>query len=274
MSTRTLSDNKTLISTKRSDGQLPQVQLKSLLTFCFAHGKPSNWKSNSQDQEANIQLNSVKLWLKSEPKKELLECTRVSFHSGQDKFLTPLSSSLPSNGSSNSSMTTSSPRVKKTTISQPNSVLPSLQVIWLVSSALLSHIPLTPSSQSFTLKVNQKDRPELRLPRFTVKSDSVDCGLVFSQELSWSVPWLVFNGGFMTASRLPSDFKLPVEDQKSTDFLRCDVKVFYFNIFLFQILNWIILNNTAKKLKSHLRFTFNIDSIKLKNSIKHKRTTQ
>jgi hypothetical protein len=36
----------------------------------------------------------------------------------------------------------------------------------------------------------------------------------------------------MTASRLPSDFKLPVEDQKSTDFLRCDVKVFYFNIFL------------------------------------------
>ncbi len=37
----------------------------------------------------------------------------------------------------------------------------------------------------------------------------------------------------MTASRLPSDFKLPVEDQKSTDFLRCDVKVFYFNIFLY-----------------------------------------
>jgi hypothetical protein len=184
MSTRTLSDNKTLISTKRSDGQLPQVQLKSLLTFCSVHGKPSNSKSNSQDPEVNIQLNSVKLWLKSEPNKEPLECTRVSFHSGQDKFLTPLSSSLPSNGLFNSSMTTSSPRVKKTTTNQPNWVLPSPQVIWLVSSVLLSHILLTPSSQSFTLKVNQRDQLVPRLPKSTVKSDSVDCGLVFSQELS------------------------------------------------------------------------------------------
>lgn len=253
MSTRILSDNKTLISTKKSDGQLPQVQLKSLLMSCSALGKPSSLKSNSQDQEANIQLNSVKLWLKSEPKKELLECTRVSFHSGQDKFLTPLSSSSPSNGSSNSSMTTFSPRVKKTTTSQLNLVLPSLQVIWLVSSVLLFHIQLILSSQSSTHKVNLKDQLVPRLPRSTVKSDSVDCGLVFSQELSWSVPWLVFNGGFMIHSRLPSDFKPPVEDQKSTDFLRCDVKVFYFNVFFFFLdLKICNLNEFIKKFKSRL----------------------
>lgn len=212
-----LSDNKTLKSTKKSDGQLHQVQLKSLLMFCFAHGKPSNLKFNFQDKVTNTQPNWTKPSLKSELRKEFQECTRVLFHSGQDKFHTPSSSSSLSNGSSNSSMTTSSLKEKKTTTKLLNSESLSLQVIWLVSSALLFLTQLILLLVSFILKVNLKDQLVQRLPRFTRKSDSVDFGLVFSPESLWSVPWLVFNGGFTTHSKQPSDYKPPVEDQKNTD---------------------------------------------------------
>ena len=203
--TKELSDNKTLKSTKKSDGQLHQVQLNSLLIVCFVHGKPSNLKFNFQDKVTNIQLNWAKPSLKSELRKEFQECTRVSFHSGQDKSHTPSSSSSLSNGSSNSSMTTSSLKEKKTTTKLLNSESLSLQVIWLVSSALLFLTQLILLLVSSILKVNLKDQLVQRLPRFTPKSDSVDFGLVFSPESLWSVPWLVFNGGFTTHSRLPLD---------------------------------------------------------------------
>ncbi len=167
-----------LKSIEKLDGQLPQVQLKSLLMSYFAHGKPSSLKSNFLDKDTNTQLNWVQPLLKSELKKEPQVCTRVSFHSGQDKFLTPLSSSLLSNGSSNSSMTTSSLKEKKTTISQPNSVSLSLQVIWLVSSVLLFLTQLILLFLSFILKVNLKDQLDQRLLKSIQKLDSVDFGLV------------------------------------------------------------------------------------------------
>ena len=203
MFTRTLSDNKTLKSTKKSDGQSPQVLLKSSLIFCSAHGKPSNWKCNSPDKAKNTQLNWALLWLKSELRKESQECTKVLFHSGQDKFHTPSSSSSLSNGSSNSSTTTSSPREKKTTTSQLNSVLHSPQVIWLVFSAQSFLTQLTQWYRCFTHKESQRDQPDQRFPRFTPISDSRDFGLVFSRESSWSVPLLDFNGGFTIVSKLP-----------------------------------------------------------------------
>ncbi len=203
MSSKTLLDNKTLRSTEKSDGQLHQDLQKSLLIFYSAHGKPSSSRFNSQDKDTNTQLNWDKPSLKSELKKELQECTRVSFHCGQDKFLTPLSSSSLLNDSSNSSMTTFSPKEKKTTTRQPNSESPSPQVIWLVSSALSFLTQLILSSVNFTHKVNLKDQLDQRLQRSTQKSDSVDFGLVFWQESSWSVLWLVFNGGSMIHSKLP-----------------------------------------------------------------------
>ncbi len=167
-----------LKSTNLSDGQSPQVPLKSSQIACSAHGKPSSSKFNSQDKDTNTQLNWEKPSLKSELKKELQVCTRVSFHSGQDKFLTPLSSSSLLKGSSNSSTTTFSQKERKTTTRQPNSESLSPQVIWLVFSALLFLTQLIQSSVNFTLKENLKDQLDQRFLRFTLKLDSKDFGLV------------------------------------------------------------------------------------------------
>jgi hypothetical protein len=60
MSSKKLLDNKMKLNIEKLDGQLPQVQLKSLLIVYFVLGKPLNLKFNFQDQAQNIQANYLK----------------------------------------------------------------------------------------------------------------------------------------------------------------------------------------------------------------------
>ncbi len=194
-----------LTNIKKSAGLLHQDLLKSSLILFFAHGKPWSLKFSFQDLDSN----TLTLWevptLNLKLKKEHQASTRVSSLSGLVKSHTLLSSSSLSNGLSNSSMTTSSPLARRTTLSPPNWELHSLPAIWLVSSALSSRTPLIPWWANFTVKEKVKDQLDLRLLPFTNKSASRDCGLVWLQELSWLVPLLVSNGGFMIHSKLPWD---------------------------------------------------------------------
>lgn len=221
MSTRKLLAKKMLIDTKKSDGRSPQVQLKSSLTFSCALGKPSSSRSNFLDLDSNIPTPWPQPLPNSRLRKATQVSTRVSCHFGLDKCPIPSLSSSLLNGSSNSSMTTSSLWVKKTTPSQLNCQSPLPPVTWLVSSAPSFPTLLTQSWANSTVKVKARDQLDQRLLPFTSKSDSVDCGLVSWQESSWSVPWLVSNGGSTTPSRLQSAFKQPVEEAKKLDLLQC-----------------------------------------------------
>lgn len=61
---RKLSGSKTPINTKKSDGLLLLDQLRSLLTVCFALGRPPNSRFNSQDLALSTHLKSQQLFLR------------------------------------------------------------------------------------------------------------------------------------------------------------------------------------------------------------------
>jgi len=114
----------------------------------------------------------------------LLDSTKVLVLYGVVKFPTPSLNSLPSNGSSSSSMIMSSPKEKKITTKPLNSASPLLQVTSLVSSALSSHIPQTPSSQNFTARAPKQEESEKKSAESMDKSASKDYGLDSLQESS------------------------------------------------------------------------------------------
>lgn len=215
--TRELLDKKMLTNTKRSAGLLHLDLLKSLQTPSFVLGKPWSLKSNFPGQDSNILTPLAVPSLNSKPKKEPQDSTKDSSHSGLVKSPTPSSSSLPSNGSSNFSMIMSSLLEKRTTPSQLNWELLSLQAILPVSSAPSCPTPLIPSWANFTVKAKVKDQLDLRLQQFINKSASRDCGLVWWQESSWLVPSLVSNGGSTIHSKLQLDCKQLEEEARRLD---------------------------------------------------------
>ena len=108
----------------------------------------------------------------------LEDFTKVSYHSGQDKFHTLLSNSSLLNGLSNYFMITSLLLEKKTIPSQLNCQLLLLQVILLVSSVQLFLILQILWLVNFTVKVKVKDQQVQKSQPFIKKSDSKDSGLV------------------------------------------------------------------------------------------------
>lgn len=102
---------------------------------------------------------------------------------GVVKFLTPLSSSSHSNGSYNTSMTTSSPRERKIMENQLNLESHSPQDILLVFSAQLFLILLILFSLNWLPWEINLEASEKKLESSTNKLDLKDCGLVSLQEL-------------------------------------------------------------------------------------------
>jgi hypothetical protein len=154
--------NKTLINIRKLDGQLPQVQPKSLLTSCCVPSKPLNSRFSYLGPDSNTPLKSEQQLPSLLHNKVEVGSIKVLFPFGPDKSLTLLSNSSHLNGSYNSSTTTSSLRESKIMVNHFNSELLSPQDISRVFSAPSSRTQLIPWSANCTVKVNQKVQSGLK----------------------------------------------------------------------------------------------------------------